>query len=169
MTQSPAGTEPVLARDVGVLAQAWQELLDTRFPQGVNINTVGSDDRLAPPTLNLPVLVVMSLRGQWPVLRGFPLQAPQGLDLRIVLTSWTELDRPTFAVRCGREGDRPVVLSARISAPLAEQMAPLRVEQREILTAQAEAVAREELDRLGASPVVLSASLAGLLFPSARS
>lgn len=50
------------------------------FPQGLNVNPVVSDSRLAPTTRNLPVLVVMELRGQWPVLRGSRCQAPQCLD-----------------------------------------------------------------------------------------
>jgi len=159
-------SEPVIERGSGALAQVWQELLDARFPQGVNINVVGEDGRLVSPTRNVPVLVVMELAGQWPVLRGFPMQAPQGLDYRLTPTSWQELDRSTFAVRVGQETGPDVVLSARISDVLAERMAPLREDQRSVLTTQAQVTATVQLEKLGAdSTVRLSAEVAGLLFP----
>jgi hypothetical protein len=170
--------EPV--RDSAAVAQVWQELFDRQFPQGVNVKSVGSDGRLQPPNRNLPVVVVMELAGEWPVLRGFPIDAPQGLDFWLTPTTWQVLDRPIFAVRVSQGGDDPdMVLSARISESLAAEMAPLRDYQREMLMTQARSAAQQALaERLGVSTeqapvsdpdaprVRLSAQVAGLLYPA---
>lgn len=123
------------------LAQAWQELLDEKFPSGVNVKNVGADGLLEPPVRNIPVLMVAELRADWPVLWGMPVEAP-GLDFRVAVASWEELDREAgdYAVRVSQAAeDLPDLVLEQVTDVMAERMDEWRTANRQFLAAQIQA------------------------------
>lgn len=69
----------------------WQALLDERFPQGALVSRVLKDGTLSGDEIfRLPVLVVMAMRGEWPLIVGIDVD---GRDLQLHAASWEEIDR----------------------------------------------------------------------------
>jgi hypothetical protein len=72
-------------------AAEWQALLDERFPEGAIVTRVLKDGTLAAnPVYRVPVLVVMAMRGEWPLIVGIDAD---GRDLQLHAASWEEIDR----------------------------------------------------------------------------
>ncbi|MFA7264890.1 MAG: hypothetical protein WC054_01020 [Candidatus Nanopelagicales bacterium] len=122
-------------------AAAWQVFLDESFPQGATFSQVMADGRLDPDgRFNFPVLVVMQMRGEWPVLMSFDGDQ----DVLMYINSWEEIDRdghyvvrtqllPLDSARSGLWE-----LNSWFSEGLAEFLAPHREKLRRVLMDQAQ-------------------------------
>lgn len=133
---------------VPTTAAEWQALLDEKFPQGAIVSPVLRDGTLSGEGVFLcPVLVVMAMRGEWPMLVGV---GGDGLDVQLHPATWEEIDRDGhYVVRtrmapvtAARRGEYEI--SSWLSDALVAALAPYREPQREWLVAAAES-AQEEI------------------------
>jgi hypothetical protein len=115
----------------------WQALLDEHFPEGAMVSLVDSDGTLAAePIFRVPVLVVMAMRGEWPLIVGI---SADGQDLQLHTASWEEIDRDGHYVArtkmAPEEGAREGVyeVSSWLSPALAAALGTVRETQREWL------------------------------------
>lgn len=128
-------------------AAEWQALLDERFPQGALVTRVLKDGTLDGGDLfRVPVLVVMAMRGEWPLLVGIDAD---GRDLQLHTASWEEIDRDGHfvartamaPVRGARQGTYEV--SSWLSPVLAAALSVVRDAQREWLLQVAQSAEQE--------------------------
>lgn len=130
----------------GRTAAEWQALLDEKFPQGALVSPVLKDGTLADVVARLPVLVVMAMRGDWPLLVGIDAD---GRDIQLHTASWEEIDRnghyvartQMAPVRGARRGTFEV--SSWLSPALAAVLMEVRESQRDWLLQVSESAARE--------------------------
>lgn len=123
--------------DLPVDAAGWQSLLDTNFPHGAVVSAVMEDGSLSGQVqYACPVLVVVAMRGEWPMLVGL---AGDGMDVQLLPATWSVLDKNGhYVVRArlvastqSRSGE--VEISSWLSEPQIAAMAPFREPQRDWL------------------------------------
>jgi predicted kinase len=147
-----------------VSAAVWQQFLDDHFPSGIQFNYLDESGQLVFPPRLLSTVMVMAMRGEYPVLAGFDLKQ-EDYDIWIYVDSWKEIDRHGhYVVRCtqvdpnGGES-RSVELSSWISEDLAARLAEVRPEDEQALAAISQAAAqnqRIELAGLSADEILAS-------------
>lgn len=129
-------------------AEDWQAYLDTKFPDGVQINVVTEDGGLDADAYNIPYLVVLMMQGELPVLRGFHLDTE--MDLTFGVTDWEEIDRSGhFVARATTAEGRVLELSSWLAEPQAEAMRAIRPEHEQGLQEVAEMM-RADVERTAA-------------------
>lgn len=125
----------------------WQALLDERFPEGAVVSRVLKDGTLDGDMIfRVPVLVVMAMRGEWPLIVGIDAD---GRDLQLYAASWKEIDRSGhFVARVkmapvagARRGEYEI--SSWLSPGMVAAFAQVRDAQREWLLQVAESAEEE--------------------------
>lgn len=140
---------------VAKTAAEWQALLDEKFPQGAIVSPVLRDGSLSDTNFLCPVLVVVAMRGEWPLIVGI---GGDGLDVQLHTATWTEIDRHGHYV--ARTRMAPVTgarrgeyeISSWLSPALVEALAPFQEPQRAWLMSVAESAEEEVGLELDASP-----------------
>lgn len=132
-----------------VTSAEWQELLDERFPEGALVSRVLPDGSLSGDVMYLcPVLVVMSMRDEWPMIVGI---GTDGHDVQIHAVSWEEIDRSGhFVARVHSEASASDVrdhfeISSWLSPVAVASMTAVRESQRDWLIQVSES-AQADLD-----------------------
>lgn len=136
-------------------AEEWQALLDEKFPQGAMVSPVRANGDLSGnPVFRVPVLVVVAMRGEWPLI--FAVDGDH--DLQLHVASWVEIDRSGHFV--ARAKMAPVggarkgtwELNSWLSPMLVEGLAPFREPQRQWILEVAKSAESETQLEVDADP-----------------
>lgn len=117
-------------------AQEWQALLDERFPEGAAVSLVSPSGQLSDVSYACPVLVVMAMHGEWPLIVGI---AEDGRDVQLYPATWTDLDHDGHYAARVQQADVPQAspgvfeINSWLSEEQAAELATVRDAQREWL------------------------------------